>query len=469
MPLSTEVLVVGAGPGGYVAALKLGRLGKKVLLVEKGRLGGVCLNDGCIPSKGLIHSAGLLHKVRKAKAQGFEAPDLRLNWSKVQDWKNAMVLGLNRAVASLAKANAVTVLAGTARLSAAHKAEVTTPSGRETVSFEHAVVATGSHPIAIPGFDFDGRRIISSTEALELRETPKRLLVIGAGVIGLELGTLFAKLGSQVTVVEFLPQILSGVEPDILAPVVRGLQRLNVEVMTASKAKKCAISQGGLLVSVETPSGDKAVEADQILLSVGRTPNSKDLGLDALGIACDTKGHILVNDRYQTKLPHVYAIGDVIGPPYLAHKASREAILTALHITDRPAEQRGAVPAVIFTDPEIAVVGESEAEARTRGAEILVGRFPFMALGRAQAMRETEGFVKVVADKNTHKMLGGAIVGPDASNLIGELCLAVNLEATLEDLGATVHPHPTLSEALAEAAEAALGQALHILPSGRTQ
>ena len=467
MPLSTEVLVIGAGPGGYVAALKLGQLGKKVLLVEKDRLGGVCLNDGCIPSKGLIHLGDLLHKARKAKTQGFEAPDLRLNWAKVQDWKDVMVAGLNRGIASLAKANAVAVLAGTAQLSAAHEATITTATGQETVSFEHAVVATGSRPIAIAGFAFDGNRIISSTEALKLREAPPRLLVIGAGFIGLELGTLFAKLGSQVTIVEFLPQILGGVEPDLLGPVSRGLQRLNVEVMTASKAKNFTASQGGLLVTVQTPSGDKTLETDKILLSVGRVPNSKDLGLEALGISCDSKGHILVNDHHQTKLPHVYAIGDVIGPPYLAHKASREAVVTALHIVGRPAQTRGVIPAAIFTDPEIAVVGESEAEARARGAEIIVGRFPFTALGRAHAMRETEGFVKIAADKNTHKILSGAIVGPDASDLIGELCLAVKLGATLEDLGSTVHPHPSLSEALAEAAEAALGEALHILPPGR--
>jgi dihydrolipoamide dehydrogenase len=467
MAIDTETLVIGAGPGGYVAALKLGKLGKKTLLVEKDRLGGVCLNSGCIPSKAMIHIAGQVHKLRKAKAQGLEAPDLRLTWSKVVDWKDLMVQGLNRGIAALEKGNDVTVLPGTARLTGPRRAEVATAAGTETVTFQQAVVATGSRSISIPGFAIDGTRVLSSTEALSLREVPGRLLVIGGGVIGLELGTVFAKLGAQVTVVEFLPQVLTGVEAELAAPVTRGLQRMGVSVMTGSKAAGFRETSGGLTVSVQTPEGDRAVETDKILVCVGRAVNSKDLGLEALGIACDPKGHIIVNQNYQTKQPHIYAVGDVIGPPYLAHKASREGVLAARHIAGRPAQPRGAIPAAIFTDPEIAMVGESETEARARGAEIITGRFPFAALGKAQAMRETEGFVKIVADKSSHKVLGGSIVGPEAADLIGELCLAVKVEATLEDLGSTVHPHPTLSEAVSEAAEACLGQALHILTPSR--
>jgi len=467
MAIETEALVIGAGPGCYVAALKLGKLGKKTLLVEKDRLGGVCLNSGCIPSKAMIHIAGQVHKLRQSKAQGLEAPDLRLNWSKVVDWKNLMVQGLSRGIATLEKGNNVTVMSGTAKLTAAHEAEVTTPTGTERVTFEQAIVATGSHPISIPSFDFDGTRVISSTEALALREVPGRLLVIGGGIVGLELGTVFAKLGAQVTIVEFLPQVLTGVEADLAAPVARGLQRMGVTVWTSSKAKSFKAGAGGLEVLVETPEGDKVVETDKVLVCVGRAVNSKDLGLEALGIAFDSKGHILVNERYQTKLPHIYAVGDVIGPPYLAHKASREGVLAALHIASKPVEPRGAIPAAIFTDPEIAAVGETAAEARARGAEVITGRFPFAALGKAQAMRETEGFVKIVADKSSHKVLGGAIVGPEAADMIGELCLAVKLGATLEDMGSTVHPHPTLGEAIAEAAEACLGQAMHILTPSR--
>ena len=468
MALSTEVLVIGGGPGGYVAALKLGKLGKKTLLVEKDRLGGVCLNSGCIPSKAMLHLAGQLHKARKSKAQGLEAPDLRLNLPMAMTWKDAMVQGLSRGIATLAKGNAVTTLAGTARLTGANQAEVATPEGTQTVSFKQAVIATGSRPLALPGFDFDGVRVLSSTDALALREVPPRLLVIGGGIIGLELGTIFAKLGSAVTIVEFLPEVLTGVEPDLVAPVLRNLQRLGVEIMVSSRARKFATEGDGLAVTVETPAGEKTVAADKILLSVGRSVANKELGLEAAGIACDSKGHILVNEQYQTKAPNIYAVGDVIGPPYLAHKATREAVLAALHIAGRSAEARGAIPSAIFTDPEIASVGETAAQAMARGAEVLVGRFPFMALGRAQAMRETDGFVRIVADKNSRKILGGAIVGPEASDLIGELCLAVKVGATVEDLGATIHPHPSLGEAISEAAEACLGQALHILTPGRT-
>jgi dihydrolipoamide dehydrogenase len=364
MAISTEVLVVGAGPGGYVAALKLGKLGKKTLLVEKDRLGGVCLNSGCIPSKAMIHIAGQVHKLRKAKAQGLEAPDLRLTWSKVVEWKDLMVQGLNRGVAILEKGNSVTVLSGTARLKTANEAAVMTASGQETVNFQQAVLVTGSRPISIPGFDFDGTNVLSSTDLLALREVPGRLLVIGGGIIGLELGTIFAKLGSQVTVVEFLPQVLNGIEPDLVAPVLRGLQRMGATIWTSSKAKGFKAAAGGLEVMVETPEGNKTVETDKILLCVGRAVNSKDLGLEALGISCDTKGHILVNEHYQTKQPNIYAVGDVIGPPYLAHKASREGVLAALHIAGKPIEARGAIPGAIFTDPEIATVGETEAEAR---------------------------------------------------------------------------------------------------------
>ncbi len=463
MAMETEVLVIGAGPGGYVAALKLGKLGKKTLLVEKDRLGGVCLNSGCIPSKAMIHIASQVHKLRKAKAQGLEAPDLRLTWSKVVDWKDLMVQGLNRGIATLEKGNNVVVMSGAVKLTAAHEAEVTTPTGKNTVSFQQAIVVTGSHPISIAGFGFDGANVLSSTDALALREVPGRLLVIGGGIIGLELGTVFAKLGAQVTVVEFLPQVLTGVEADLAAPVTRNLQRLGVTVWTSSKAKSFKAATGGLEVSVETPEGNKLMETDKILVCVGRAINTRDLGLEALGIVCDPKGHIVVNQNYQTKQPHIYAVGDVIGPPYLAHKASREGVLAALHIAGQPVEPRGAIPAAIFTDPEIAAVGETESEARARGAEVITGRFPFSALGKAQAMRETEGFVRIVADKSSHKVLGGAIVGPEAADLIGELCLAVKVGATLEDLGSTVHPHPTLSEAISEAAEACLGQALHIL------
>ncbi|MBI5631673.1 MAG: dihydrolipoyl dehydrogenase [Elusimicrobia bacterium] len=463
MALETDVLVIGAGPGGYVGAIKLGKLGKKVLLVDKDKLGGECLNYGCIPSKALIHSAGQLHKAKKAQGLGLEAGELRMDWAKVQAWKSGLVSGFNRGIAGLAKGNGVNVMSGTARLTGPHEAEITQPSGTEAVRFEKALIVTGSRPVSLPGFEFDGKSILSSKEALELSQAPARLAVIGGGVIGLEIGTFFAKLGSQVSVVEFMPQLLPGIEPDFLMPVSRQLERLGVKVYLKSKAKGWKEANNALSVTIETPEGEKTLEADKILLSVGRAPVTKDLGLEAAGVATDPKGHIKVNERYQTSAETIYAAGDVVGPPYLAHKASREGILAALAICGFSAEERGAIPWAVFTDPEIACVGETESEAKARGATVLVGRFPFSASGRAQAVREPEGFVKVVAEAQSHKILGAGIVGPNASDLIGEACLAVRLGATVEDVASAIHPHPTLSESFQEAAEACLGQAIHIL------
>lgn len=463
MAIETDVLVIGAGPGGYVAAIKAGKLGKKVILANKDKLGGECLNYGCIPSKALIHAAGQLHKAKKAQPQGLEAASMTLDWGKVQAWKAQMLGGFNRAIAGLSKGAGASILNGEAKFTGPNEALV----GAETVRFENAIIASGSRPIQIPGFAFDGQDVLSSKEALELAQAPDRLVVIGGGVIGLEIGTFYAKLGSKVTVVEFLPQILTGIEADFIMPVTRNLQKLGVEVLLSTKATGFKKTASGLEVSVENVEGKKTIPADKILLSVGRAPASKELGLEAAGVETDPKGHILVNAHYQTKAPHIYAIGDVVGPPYLAHKASREGVIVALHITGHEGEVLGAVPLAVFTDPEIAFVGETEAQVRARGGSAVVGRFPFSASGRAQAVREPEGFVKVIADAETHRILGAGIVGPSASDLIGEACLAVGIGATVEDVAAAVHPHPTLNEAFQEAAEACLGQAIHILAGAR--
>ncbi len=467
MAIETQVLVVGAGPGGYVAAIKLGKLGKKTLLVDKDKLGGECLNYGCIPSKALIHAAGQLYKAKKSAPYGLDAGSCTLDWAKVQAWKNQLVGGFVRGIAGLEKGNKVDVLAGEAKLTGPNSAEVRTSAGVETVTFEHALIVTGTRPIQIPGFAFDGHKILSSKEALELPQAPDRLVVIGGGVIGLEIGTFYAKLGSKVSVVEFMPNVLPGIDGDFVVPVTRNLQKLGVEVHLQSKAKSAAPSGEGLAVTIETPEGEKVLETDKVLVSVGRAPVTKGLGLEAAGVETDAKGHIRVNDEQRTSCPNIFAAGDVVGAPYLAHKASREGIIAALVIAGFSKEERGAVPWAVFTDPEISFVGETEAEAKARGVDVVVGRFPFSASGRAQAVREPEGFCKVIADKESHRILGAGFVGPSASDLIGEACLAVKLEATIEDVAATIHPHPTLNESFQEAAEAAVGQAIHILTPGR--
>ncbi len=481
----TDVLIIGAGPGGYVAAIKLGQLGKKVLLVDRDKLGGECLNYGCIPSKALISAANVVYKARKAADIGITIGDVSVDMGKLQQWKAGVLAGMNRGVSTLTKGNGAEIMQGEARFTGPKTAEVKTASGTETVEFAHAIIATGTRPIPIPGFAFDGQNVLSSKEALDLTAVPGRLVVIGGGVIGLEIGTFYAKLGSQVTVLEMMPQLLPGLEADLVQPVARQLAKLGVAVHLQSKALRWSEKDGALAVAVQTPEGEKDIPADKILLSVGRAPVTDALGLEAAGVERDARGHVKVDAQYRTSAPGIHAIGDVVGPPYLAHKGSREGILAALAIggdgvaasgrepsvevsgrdgsVARRAEALGPVPWAVFTDPEVSAVGLTEAEAKAQGMELSIGRFPFAASGRAVTSREPEGFVKVVADKATGRLLGVGIVGPGASDLISEACLAIKLKATLHDIASTVHPHPTLPEAFLEASEAALGQAIHIL------
>ncbi|MBI3550633.1 MAG: dihydrolipoyl dehydrogenase [Elusimicrobia bacterium] len=462
--METQVLVIGAGPGGYVAAIKLGKLGKRALLVDRDALGGECLNYGCIPSKALISASGIVHKAKKAGEIGINLQLSGVDMSKIQAWRAGIITGSQRGIATLEKGNNVQVLMGEARFTGANTAEITTEAGgADTVSFEHAIIATGSRPMEIPGFSIDGVHVLANKEALELAQIPGRLLVIGGGVIGLEIGTYFAKLGTQVTVVEMMGQILPGVEPDLTQPVLRALTKLGVTVHLNAKAGGYVQKDGALEVSFSTAEGEQKIVVDKILLSVGRTASSGSLNLAAAGVNPNPRGYVPVNESYQTNVPNIYAIGDIVGPPFLAHKASREGILAALHIATGETHPLGAVPSVIFTDPEVASVGITEAQARDHGLETVQGRFPFSASGRAQTTRETDGFVKVLAEKTTGKILGVGVVGPGASDIISEACLAVKLGATLEDVSSTIHPHPTLPEAFMEACEAAMGQAIHIL------
>ncbi|MBI5242940.1 MAG: dihydrolipoyl dehydrogenase [Elusimicrobia bacterium] len=465
---TADALVIGGGAGGYVCAIKLAQLGKKVILAEQGRLGGVCLNVGCIPSKALIHVSGLAHEARGSEALGISAGALSVDWVKAVQWKNSVVRGLVRGVGALMKGNGIEVLQGTARFTGPSEASIQSSAGAESVRFEHAVIAAGSSPIALSGFDFDGERILSSTEALELTEIPKRLAIIGGGVIGLEIGMFLAKLGAQLSVIEELDQLLPGIEPDLAAPVSRSAQKLGAAIHLKSKALRWGrAADGALELAIETPEGEKTVQADRVLVSVGRKPNSGGLCLEAAGVRTDAKGFIRVDERFRTSAPNICAAGDVVGPPFLAHKASREGSLAALAVAGKPPEPLGHIPWVVYTDPEIAGVGETESQARSRGAEVRVGRFPFAANGRALSMRRAEGFVKITADKADDRILGVSIAGPNASDLISEAALALRLKATLHDLAGTVHPHPALSEALHEAAEAALGRPIHILPPRR--
>ena len=464
MAIKTDVLIIGGGPGGYVAAIKAGQLGKKVLLVDRDKLGGECLNYGCIPSKALIAAAGHAYKSKKAKEAGFDDPKHQLDWTKVVAWKDQMVGGFVKNIGVLVKGNKAEHLQGSVQLTTARTAIVTkADGGTETVEFAHAILATGSEIVSIPGFAIDGKDILGSKEALDLKVPPAALVVVGGGVIGLEIGTFFAKLGTKVTVVEFTDSLLPVIEKDLVSPVASNLTKLGVEVMLQSKAKSWSKKGKRLEVAVETADGEKKIVCDKILMAVGRAPRSKGLGLETLGVELDKRGHVVVDTEMLSSVDNIYAIGDLVGQPYLAHKASREGILAAQSIAGEPLEARGQVPWAVFTDPEISWVGMTDPEAKASGFNTVVGKFPFAASGRAMAVRETDGFCKVVADKATHRILGAGFVGTNASDLIGEACLAVSVGVTLEQVAQTIHPHPTLTETFAEACEVALGHPVHML------
>jgi len=463
----TEVLVIGGGPGGYVAAIRAAQLGKDVTLVERDRLGGVCLNVGCIPSKALIDAAKSYHRLATREAErGIEVEGLRLNFSRLQEWKQSVVRRLTSGVEQLLKGNGVTVVRGKATFTGPHQVLVENPGGgNEVYRFKHCILATGSRPVELPGFAFDGERVLDSSDALALDELPARLVVIGGGYIGLELGTAFAKLGSEVTVLELTEQLLPGTDPELVQVVARRLRQLGVKVHTRARALGWEEApDGAVTVRFEQDGREQAVTADRILVSVGRRPNTDGIGLELAGVEVDEGGRVQVDERLRTRQPHIYAIGDIAPGPMLAHKASKEGIVAAEVIAGLPAAaDYVAVPAPIFTDPEIATVGLTEEQAREQGYDPVVGRFPYAANGRALTLGERDGFVKIVADRESRVVLGVGIVGPEASDLIAEAALAIEMGATVEDLALTIHAHPTLSEAVMEAAEASLGHAIHVL------
>jgi dihydrolipoamide dehydrogenase len=459
----TEALVIGAGPGGYVATIRLGQLKKKVIMVEKEYLGGVCLNVGCIPSKALITAAKLVEKATAAEKMGISFSGVHVDFTKMQAWKSDVVKRLTTGVGQLCKGNGAEIVYGTARFRTPNLVEVETKSGTELIEAENVIVATGSRPVEIPGFPFDGQRVISSTEALSLPEIPKKLVVIGGGYIGLEMGIMYAHLGTQVTVIEMMDQLLPGFDPEVVQVINRSIRRKKITAYTKAQAKRLEKDKSGLRVIAEASGKELSLEADYVLVTVGRRPNSEGLGLEGIGVQVD-RGFIRVNEKLQTNVKGVYAIGDVIGNPMLAHKAFKEGEVAAEVIAGQESilDYR-AMPAVIFTDPEIATVGLSEAEAKAKGLNITVGKFPFVALGRALTTGETDGFIKIITHATSRELLGAAIVGPEASDLISELALALEMGAYAEDVGLTIHPHPTMGEGVMEAARAAIGEAIHII------
>lgn len=463
-----DVCVIGAGPGGYVAAIRAGQLGLKTAIVERQYLGGVCLNVGCIPSKALITASHFYSRIQHdAPTMGFSIKgEVDLDMKQLLKWKESVVERMTGGVGQLLKGHGVTVINGEAKFKSAKEITVKGTAGEQAVVAKNFIIATGSKPTEIPGFKFDETDVLSSTGALALSELPKRLVVIGGGYIGLEIGTYLAKLGTEVEILEATKGLLFGVaDPDCVQVVERKLKKLGVKVHLEAKAKSWKKVGKGVEVTADIGGKTETLKADKVLVTVGRQPLASTLNLQAAGVVMDERGFIKVNPQRRTNVAGIYAIGDVAGQPMLAHKASHEGVLVAEVISGQNrVYDAKTVPAVIFVDPEIASAGWTEAECKAKGHnDLKIGRFPFAANARAVSMMETDGFVKIIADAKTHIVLGVHIVGPEASNLISEAALAIEMGARLEDMALTIHPHPTLGETMMEAAEAALGHAIHVI------
>jgi dihydrolipoamide dehydrogenase len=458
-----QAIVIGAGPGGYPCGIRLAQLGVKTLVVEKEHWGGVCLNVGCIPSKALITAAKRYEELRTSDFMGITvAGDVNLDMAKLQSWKLSITSKLNSGVKTLLKGNGAETTFGTATLVGPNEVEIVSSEGTRRVTADHIVIATGSRPIQIPGFAFADGPVLDSTKALALDKLPGRIVVIGGGYIGLELGGMFAKLGTKVTVVEAMDSLLPGFDPDCVKVIARNLKKHGVETLLKTKALGWETADEGIVVKVQAPDGEKALPADYVLVTVGRFPNTEGLGLEAVGVKLDGR-FIQVDDQRRTTVPSIFAIGDVACQPMLAHKATYEGELVAEVIAGHKRKYDArTVPAVVFTDPEIAIAGLDEAQARARG-EVKVGKVPYAAVGRALTTGETEGFYKVILDAKSHLVLGVTICGSHASDLISEAALAIEMAAEGLDVGLTIHPHPTMGEGVMEAAKAALGEAIHIL------
>lgn len=462
--MTYDVVVIGAGPAGYVCAIRCAQLGLKTAVVEKENLGGVCLNVGCIPSKALIAASKLAEKIRHADLMGIKAKYEGLDVGALVAWKAGIVNKLTSGVGGLLKNHKVDVHMGDAKVVAKGRVEVSAKDGKKVLEAKNVVVAVGSTPIEVPGFAFDGESVWSSTHALAPKSLPKRMIVIGGGYIGLELGLVYHKLGTEVRVLEFMDRVLPGMEEELSKEMARMLKKKKVEVFTKTKAVGFKKGKNGLEVTAEVEGKAQVFECDVVLSCVGRRPSGKNLGLEAVGVKVDDRGFVPVDHRRQTNVPGIYAIGDVAGQPMLAHKGSHEGLVAAAAIAgDKGAAYDPAcIPAVIFTDPEIASVGLTTDEARKAGFDPVEGRFPFGASGRAMSLNETDGWVKVIGDRKTDKLLGVHMIGPEVTELVAEAALAIEMGATVGDLAQTIHAHPTLPEAMMEAAEAVHSMAVHI-------
>jgi len=462
-PIEIDTLVVGAGPGGYVAAIRAAQLGQKVTIVDKADLGGTCLNVGCIPSKALIQAGHMTEAAKGNEDVGIKTENVSVDFSKVQEWKESIVNRLTSGVESLLKGNKVDIVKGEVYFVDKNNVKVMDDKQSQTYTFNNCIIATGSAPIEIPSFPFSDR-VLDSTGGLDLKEIPESLVVIGGGYIGTELGSAYANFGSKVTIIEGEKEILGGFEKQMTNVVKKRLKKKDVDIVTSAMAKGVEELDNGVKVTYEADGEEKTVEADYVLVTVGRKPNTKELGLEQVGIEVDERGLVKIDKQCRSSVDNIYAIGDIVEGLPLAHKASYEGKVAAEAISGKKSQiDYIGMPAVVFSDPEMASVGYTEEEAKDEGIKVKAARFPFAANGRALSLNDTDGFLKLITREEDGLVIGGQIVGANASDMIAEIGLAIEAGMTAEDIALTVHAHPTLGEITMEAAEVALGTPIHML------
>jgi dihydrolipoamide dehydrogenase len=456
-----DVIVIGGGPGGYVAAVRASQLGLKVALIEREHLGGVCLNWGCIPTKSLLRNAEVVHLLSKGKAFGFKFDNLSVDYGEAHKRSRSVVTRQTKRISILMKNYHVAMYDGTARLVNAHEVEIE-PSG-ERLTAKDIIIATGAKPRHLPGYPFDGNRVIDYRAALDLREVPSSAVIVGAGPIGMEFATLWSRYGSKITVVEMMPHVLPNEDQDISVEAERQFRRVGIDVRAGARVEGISLEENGASVMVAEGEKKETISAQKVLVSIGFAPNSEALGLERIGVGM-TRGHLDIDERMRTSIPNVYAIGDVTGKLGLAHVASAQGVIAAEAIAGRPTHTLDymKIPRCTYAYPEVASVGLSEKQAREMGYEVVAAQCPFAANGKALAMDDNFGFAKIVAETKEKKILGVHLIGAHVTELIAAPASMINLGCTTEELARTVYPHPTMSEAIMEAAHAVMGQAIHI-------
>jgi dihydrolipoamide dehydrogenase len=461
-----EVLVLGSGPGGYTAAFRAADLGRQVIMVERHeRIGGVCLNVGCIPSKALLHTAAVITEAEEMTDHGVSFGKPEIDIDKIRDWKSSVVQRLTGGLKMLAKQRKVEVVHGEGSFQSANRIVVATSDGDITISFDHCIIAAGSRVAKIPSFPHEDPRVLDSTDALELEEVPERMLVIGGGIIGLEMATVYEALGSKITIVEMLDQLIPGADADIIRPLAKRLKARYENIYLKTSVTGIEAQKKGLKVSFDGKEAPDSDTFDRILVAVGRSPNGGLIDAEKAGVNVDERGFIAVDAQMRTNVPHIFAIGDIVGQPMLAHKATHEAKVAAEVISGmKSAFEPMTIPSVAYTDPEVAWMGLTEREAKEQGIEFEKGAFPWAASGRSLSIGRDDGMTKALFEKESGRIIGAGIVGPNAGELIAEAVLALEMGADMEDIGLTIHPHPTLSETLCFAAEMAEGTITDLMP-----